>query len=50
VYDFEVLGALEGLVVERRYCLAGRRKVTLLPNLLAEVAMFLVSGTPGTVT
>jgi hypothetical protein len=30
-------------VVERRYCLAGRRKVTLFPNLLAEVAVFLVS-------
>jgi len=43
VYDFEALAALEGLVVERRYFLAGRRKVTLLPNLLAEVAVFLVS-------
>ena len=43
VLDFEVLAAVEGLVVERRYCLAGRRKVTLLPNLLAEVAVFLVS-------
>jgi len=35
---------VEGLVVERRYFLAGRRKVTLLPNLLAEVAVFLVAG------
>ena len=43
VIDFENLAAVEGLVVERRYCLAGRRKVTLLPNLLAEVAVFLVS-------
>jgi methionine biosynthesis protein MetW len=43
VYDFENLAALEGLVVERRYFLAGRRKVTVLPNLLAEVAVFLVS-------
>ena len=43
VLDFENLAALEGLVVERRYFLAGRRKVTLLPNLLAEVAVFLVS-------
>jgi methionine biosynthesis protein MetW len=42
VYDFENLAALEGLVVERRYFLAGHRKVTLLPNLLAEVAVFLV--------
>src|ERR1035441_2746547 len=43
VLDFENLAALEGLVVERRYFLAGRRKVTVLPNLLAEVAVFLVS-------
>ena len=43
VLDFENLAALEGLVVERCYFLAGRRKVTVLPNLLAEVAVFLVS-------
>ena len=43
VLDFEALAAVEGLVVERRYFLAGRRKVTLLPNLLTEVAVFLVS-------
>ena len=30
-------------MVERRYFLAGRRKVARLPNLLAEVAVFLVS-------
>ena len=42
VRDFEDLAAAEGLTVERRYFLAGRRKVTLLPNLLAEVAVFLV--------
>ena len=43
VQDFESLAALEGLVVERRYFLAGHRSVTLLPKLLAEVAVFLVS-------
>jgi methionine biosynthesis protein MetW len=43
VEDFESLAALEGLVIERRYFLAGHRSVTLLPNLLAEVAVFLVS-------
>jgi len=43
VEDFESLAALEGLAIERRYFLAGRRKVSLLPNLLAEVAVFLVS-------
>ena len=43
VLDFEELAALEGLTVERRYFLAGHRKVTLFPNLLAEVAVFLVT-------
>jgi len=43
VEDFEALAALEGLTVERRYFLAGHRKVILMPNLLAEVAVFLVS-------
>jgi methionine biosynthesis protein MetW len=42
VHDFENLAAVEKLVVERRYCLAGHRRVELLPNLLAEVAVFLV--------
>lgn len=43
VHDFEVLAAVEGLNVDRRYFLSGRRKVKLLPNLSAEVAVFLVS-------
>ena len=43
VEDFEALAALEGLTVERRYFLAGHRKVGLMPNLRAEVAVFLVS-------
>lgn len=43
VKDFESLAALEGFTVERRYFLAGHHKVTLLPNLLTEVAVFLVS-------
>ena len=42
VRDFEELAALENLIIERRYCLAGRRRVTMFPNLLAEVAVFLV--------
>ena len=40
--DFEALAALESLVVERRYFLAGHRKVGVQPNLTAEVAVFLV--------
>jgi methionine biosynthesis protein MetW len=43
VLDFEALAALEGLTVERRYFLTGHRKVTALPNLFAEVAVFLVT-------
>ena len=42
VEDFEALAALEELTVERRYFLAGHRKVGVLPNLTAEVAVFLV--------
>ena len=42
VHDFEILAQREGLTVERRYFLSGNRKVTLRPNLLAEVAVFLV--------
>jgi hypothetical protein len=37
VHDFEALAALESLVVERRYFLAGHRKVDWQPNLTAEV-------------
>jgi methionine biosynthesis protein MetW len=44
VQDFEELAAAEGLLVERRYFLAGHRKILALPNLLAETAVFLVSG------
>jgi methionine biosynthesis protein MetW len=44
VQDFEELAAAEGLLVERRYFLAGHRKIVAMPNLLAETAVFLVSG------
>jgi len=40
VHDFEELAQREGLTVERRYFLAGHRKVAMLPNLMAEVAVF----------
>ena len=42
VHDFEELAGLENLTVERRYFLAGHRKITAIPNLLAEVAVYLV--------
>jgi methionine biosynthesis protein MetW len=44
VQDFEELAAAEGLLVERRYFLAGHRKIVAMPNLLAETAVFLVTG------
>ena len=42
VHDFESLAAAQGWKVERRIFLSGQRRVGLLPNLLAEVAVFLV--------
>jgi methionine biosynthesis protein MetW len=42
VQDFEELAQKQGWTVERRYFLAGRRRLTWLPNLTAEVAVFLV--------
>ena len=42
VHDFESLAAAQAWVVERRIFLSGQRKITMLPNLLAEVAVFLV--------
>jgi methionine biosynthesis protein MetW len=46
VRDFEELAAMEGFTVERRICLAGRHSIAALPNLLAEVAVFLVRSGP----
>ena len=43
VQDFEELAAVEGLLVERRYFLSGNRTVTWRPNLMAKVAVFLVT-------
>ena len=41
VDDFEQLARQEGLAVERRFFLAGRRTVAWLTNLQAEVAVYL---------
>jgi len=43
VLDFEALAQKENWRVEHRIFLAGRRQVRLLPNLMGEVAVFLVS-------
>jgi methionine biosynthesis protein MetW len=42
VDDFESLAAKQGLIVERRYCLAGHTRISVLQNLRAEVAVFLL--------
>ena len=42
VRDFEELAEKESWTVERRICLAGTREVQSWPNLLAEVAVFMV--------
>lgn len=43
VEDFEMLAARQNWTVERRYFLSGHRTIRPLPNLLAEVAVFLVT-------
>ena len=43
VHDFERLVELDGLIVERRYFLSGNRRLRVLPNLAAEVAVFLLA-------
>jgi methionine biosynthesis protein MetW len=42
VDDFESLAAQEKLVVEKRYFISGHRNISVLPNLRAETAVFLV--------
>jgi methionine biosynthesis protein MetW len=42
IEDFEELVRKEGLTIERRIFLAGGARISLLPNLLAEVGVFLV--------
>lgn len=43
VLDFELLAHKENWRIERRVFLAGHRRVTMFPNLMAEVAVFLFS-------
>jgi methionine biosynthesis protein MetW len=42
VKDFEALAVKQGFRIERRYFVAGTREVSFLPNLMAEVAVYLV--------
>jgi methionine biosynthesis protein MetW len=43
VVDFELLVAREHWKVERRIFLSGHRQVEVMPNLMAEIAVFLLS-------
>jgi methionine biosynthesis protein MetW len=43
VRDFEDLAAKQGFRIERRYFVAGTRSLSILPNLMAEVAVYLLS-------
>jgi methionine biosynthesis protein MetW len=43
VHDFDQLTRREGFTVERCYFIAGRHRLTILPNLLAEEAVYLVT-------
>ena len=42
VHDFESLSESQNWTVERRIFLRGARKVSTLPNLMAEIAVFLI--------
>ena len=42
VHDFEWLVRAQGWTIERRIFLQGQRRVTVFPNLAAEVAVFLI--------
>jgi methionine biosynthesis protein MetW len=43
VQDFENLAIREGWRVERRIFLSGNRKISAMPNLTAEIAVFMVA-------
>jgi methionine biosynthesis protein MetW len=43
VRDFEGLAEKQGFRIERRYFVSGTRSLTILPNLMAEVAVYLLS-------
>ncbi len=43
VHDFDQLARREGFTVERCYFIAGKHRITIRPNLLAEEAVYLVT-------
>lgn len=43
VDDFEILVARQRWRIERRYFLSGTRELTMMPNLMAEIAVFVVT-------
>jgi methionine biosynthesis protein MetW len=45
VDDFEILVARQHWRIERRYFLSGTKEISAMPNLLAEVAVFVVTRT-----
>ena len=47
VHDFESLATREGWTVERRIFLSGQRQVSLFPNLMAQIGVFLISAGAG---
>jgi len=44
VDDFEILCREQQWVIERRYFLSGHRSIKMLPNLMAEVAVYCIRG------
>ena len=46
VLDFESLAARQGWRIEKRVFVSKQKQVTSFPNLMAEVAVFLVSAQP----
>jgi methionine biosynthesis protein MetW len=46
VLDFETLAAKQGWKIEQRIFVAGEKKVSAFPNLMAKVALFLLSAGP----
>ena len=46
VLDFESLAARQGWKLEKRVFVSKQKQITAFPNLMAEVAVFLVSGLP----